>query len=102
MGKDAPIIHPLLKSLSGKWHILGTLLGFDHDSLAKIASVAGVPESYLEQVIMRWLCGDSAKPPTLATLIAALRDSAVCGEEIVTSLLIGIEVPNNNDALELK
>ena len=89
-GKDAPIIRPLLQSLSDKWYILGALLGFDQDAINKIASVAGSAESYLEQVITRWLCGDSAKPPTLESLVAALRDAAVGGGEIITSLLKGI------------
>ena len=90
LGKDAPIIRPLLQSLSEKWYNLGTLLGFDQDALKKIGSVAGSAESYLEQVISRWLCGDSAKPPTLESLVAALRDAAVGGEEIVTRLLKGM------------
>lgn len=92
LGKDAPIIRPLLQHLSEKWYILGTLLGFDQDALKKIASVAGSAESYLEQVITMWLCGDSAKPPTLESLIAALRDAAVGGGEVITRLLKGIQV----------
>lgn len=70
--------------------MLGTLLGFDQTAMSKIASVAGSAESYLEQLITKWLCGDSSLPPTLKSLIAALRNSVIDEEEIALSVLRGM------------
>ena len=86
---DAAIIRPLLKSLTEKWHILGSLLGFDTGAIKKIRSSGGDDESYLNSVIDRWLCGDASQLPTLERLIAALRNPQINGETIVAELLKG-------------
>ena len=70
---DATIVRPLLQGLAEKWHIIGGLLGFDKDALIKISSFGGSDESYLNIIITKWLCGDSSQPPTLESLITALK-----------------------------
>lgn len=88
-GKDARVIRPLLQKLSEKWDILGALLGFDRDTLSQIASYGGSVEAYMDRVVTKWLCGDSAYLPTLQNLIVALRCPRINEEEIVTKLMEG-------------
>lgn len=87
--KDAHVIRPLLRKLSKKWNTLGALLGFDNDTLKEIASSGGNVQAYMDRVVTKWLCGDSAHPPTLQILIAALKSPYINEKEITTKLMKG-------------
>ena len=80
---DENVILPYLTLVSYKWRMLGILLGVSHEELTKLY---GEPVARLKVVISLWLSGRCSKPPTLESLISALRNRSVAEDSVATAI----------------
>ena len=74
-----------LAPICQKWHVLGLLLGMNHEELAKLKGDSD-PVACLGVVISSWLSGRCSEPATMESLTGALRSQAIKGESIATSI----------------
>ncbi len=88
LGKDSAKIESLLKGLASDWKLLGTQLGFLTKALNKISTIPADVSVHFNQLLMKWLNGDTGSPATVSKLVNAL--AAMEGtEKYVESILNG-------------
>ena len=82
---DVNVILSYLAPICQKWQVLGFLLGMNHEELAKLMGEAD-SVTRLGAVISSWLSGRCSQPATMESLTGALRNQAINGESIATSI----------------
>lgn len=69
--------------ISGKWRLLGILLGVSPEDLVKLN---GEPEECLRKVTYLWLSGRCFLPPTLESLSGVLRNVSVQEDSVADAI----------------